>query len=336
MGRSCRIRGSPEDIARSSRPSALSGAGPTSGVVVSFGARVHHRGVSSVPSHMRRGFLAVLVVVVPACYRYHPPAALSPREPTRVEASFGRTWDAVIDVFADQNIPISTMERVSGFIAAQRGSIPLALENERSLALAIADCGRFGPSPLFPWAAVYNVVVRGDSAASTIKVTASYASMGALATNPKRVTVRTECASRGVFEDATETVIRARAERNVAPPLSAPATPSVTGAIPPRASVMTAPRPLNVTIRVRFVDPDSTVTPVPNFDVSLIGERGDTTRVTTNALGTASAVLTAGRYRAVPPRRAEFDGRVYTWDVPFTVRTGMGPFDLTQRNARPH
>lgn len=91
---------------------------------------------------------------------------------------------------------------------------------------------------------------------------------------------------------------------------------------------------MNVILRMRFVDPDSTITPIPNFDLAIIAERGDTTRVRTNTLGVATFAVPAGRYRAVPTQRAEFDGRRYGWDVAFTVRMGMGPVDLTQRNAR--
>jgi len=50
---------------------------------------------------------------------------------------------------------------------------------------------------------------------------------------------------------------------------------------------------------MRFVDPDSPATPIPNFEIALIGERGDTTRVITNAIGVSSLALPAGRYRAV-------------------------------------
>ena len=85
---------------------------------------------------------------------------------------------------------------------------------------------------------------------------------------------------------------------------------------------------------MRFVDPDSTVTPVPDFALAVVGDHGDTTRVTTNALGVAAFALPAGRYRAVSTKRAEFDGKVYEWSVAFTVYMGMGPVDLTQRNAK--
>jgi hypothetical protein len=59
-----------------------------------------------------------------------------------------------------------------------------------------------------------------------------------------------------------------------------------------------------------------------------------TPHVAANALGVAAFGLPAGRYRAVSVKRAEFEGRVYEWNVPFTVRMGMGPVDLTQRNAK--
>ncbi|MGH9897071.1 MAG: hypothetical protein ACREA0_34765, partial [bacterium] len=54
---------------------------------------------------------------------YQPPAPPMPRDATEVTASFGRTWDAVIDEFADRNIPIRTIERASGLIATELLSI---------------------------------------------------------------------------------------------------------------------------------------------------------------------------------------------------------------------
>jgi hypothetical protein len=37
---------------------------------------------------------------------------------------------------------------------------------------------------------------------------------------------------------------------------------------------------------------------------------------------------------AHPERRVEFEGKRYEWDVGFVARMGMGPVELTQRNAR--
>src|SRR6476619_6670979 len=111
---------------------------------------------------MRSAVALILVACLPACYRYHPPAPAVPRDSRTVYASFGKTWDAVIDVFASQNIPISTMERASGFIAAERTSWRLASLFDRDYVLRLSDCGRFGPNPYLPTAALYNIVVRGD------------------------------------------------------------------------------------------------------------------------------------------------------------------------------
>jgi hypothetical protein len=291
---------------------------------------------------MRERLLTALVIVVSGCYRYYPPLPPPVRDARAVYASFGETWDAVIDVFAEQNIPISTMERASGFIAAERTSWRYASLYERDYVLRLVDCGRLGPVPYLPSAARYNVVVRGDSSVSTVKVTTTYTSTGTFYTDPTKVkAANVDCSSRGVFEDSVEATIKDQAERRAGltgpvrtagrPVMqaTAPAAPAPNGT-PSQAGA----RLLNVTVRMRFIDPDSTVTPIPSFEVAVVNERGDTTRAITNAFGVAALALPAGRYRAVPPKRAEFDGRVYTWDVSFTVYMGMGPVDLTQRNAR--
>lgn len=112
---------------------------------------------------MRR--LAVLgCAAAPACVPSKPPAAPVVRQPTPVRASFGRTWDAVIDAFADQNVPIKTIDRSSGFIATDQLAVPEADSMD-------ADCGTAGEIKLVPLHATYNVVVRGDSTASSVRVT---------------------------------------------------------------------------------------------------------------------------------------------------------------------
>ncbi len=66
---------------------------------------------------MRRAALRLIPIGLAAsafaCLRYSPPA---PRAATRVGATMGATWDAVIDLFAARNIPIRSIERVSGII----------------------------------------------------------------------------------------------------------------------------------------------------------------------------------------------------------------------------
>jgi hypothetical protein len=269
-----------------------------------------------------------------ACAHYVPPGPAAPREGLTVAASFGRTWDAVIDEFAAKNIPIRTLERASGFIATDRlGVEPEIVGVGRELRDPRADCGYNSdhvPAVIAPNQATYNIVVRGDSARSFVRVTVKWVHDGGL----NGATY--QCETTAQWESALEEYIRRRAEGPRAEPRAAPGeVPAPRQApSPTQMPAVTSARPLNVTIRTRFVDPDSTVTPIPDFDVRLIGQGNDTTAVRTNALGIATAQLPPGRYRAVPSKVAEFEGRGYSWDVAFTVRMGMGPVDLTQRNAK--
>ena len=66
------------------------------------------------------------------------------RDAVEVTSSFGRAWDAVIDVFAEANKPIRTMERASGFIAAELATIPVYTSAQRTFAHSLADCGYRG------------------------------------------------------------------------------------------------------------------------------------------------------------------------------------------------
>src|SRR3712207_1620493 len=108
-----------------------------------------------------RHWFALFMVPVAACATMPAPPP-PPRPATEVAAPFGRTWDAVIDEFAAQNIPIRTMERASGFIATEQLSVPRSSEK-------YADCGTDVAVPLVPHRATYNVLVRGDSTRSSAK-----------------------------------------------------------------------------------------------------------------------------------------------------------------------
>lgn len=160
---------------------------------------------------MKRSCL-VLVLCLPgaACaLKWNRPASAPARAPVSVTSSFGKTWDAVIDYFASVNVPINAMERVSGFIRAERAFIPLNTKAERLATLEFATCGTVEsfvvfPDTLYPSSAVYNVVVRGDSAMSTVLATAAYRSEGHRGTF--------ECQSTGLFEHQIEDAVRSNAE----------------------------------------------------------------------------------------------------------------------------
>jgi hypothetical protein len=155
---------------------------------------------------LQRRTARLLVAITSACATKNiPPGPPTPHEATEILASRGRTWDVVIEFFADGNIPIRTMDRASGFIATEL----LGVHSRE--ATAWADCGRkvaggFAPQDatleIVPTLAIYNVLVRGDSSSSTAKITVRW-SIGAGAG---------ECSTRGRWEVEAEQDIKLRAE----------------------------------------------------------------------------------------------------------------------------
>jgi hypothetical protein len=145
---------------------------------------------------MKRSKL-VFVVSMAACM---PQAAAppTPHSAMSVNASYGKTWDAVIDTFASNTIPIKTLERASGFVAAEVTSVGTGKSEW-------ADCGKVGFGiPVYPDAAFYNVRVKGDSLRSTVQVTVSW--HGVVGKKAK------DCSTKGVWETDFETAVRERAE----------------------------------------------------------------------------------------------------------------------------
>ncbi len=168
---------------------------------------------------------APLLVALIGCNQLTPPAPSTPRMPSPVTASFGRTWDAVIDEFADRNIPIRTIERASGLIATEQLTISYRDTTD-------ADCGRRGHyPPRSPTHAIYNVLVRGDSVQSTVKVTMRWMYIADKES--------LECSTRHRWEQAFQETVRLRAQRiSAADP---PTSHGVQGS--PRDDVARAPAP---------------------------------------------------------------------------------------------
>lgn len=165
---------------------------------------------------------ALAIAVLCACSSYRPPLPPDPRDATQVVAPAGETWDAVVDLFAARNIPIRTIERASGLVAAEE----LSLGGEGG---EWADCGRLNGSPLYPNRAIYNVLVRGDSVGSSVKATVRWVYL-----NSDRRAV--ECSTTHAWEEAFEAEVRSRAER----PRMAGATSSPIATARPRVD---APAP---------------------------------------------------------------------------------------------
>jgi hypothetical protein len=140
----------------------------------------------------------VLVNLLTACYG-KPPAPVAPRSATVVNTSQTRTWDAVIDVFAERNIPIKNMDRSSGFIATD----PLGTRGAKA---AWYDCGTdMMQAPVSSNLATYTVLVRGDSTKSTVKATVRYTTLG-------ENNAVVECSSKGIWEHTFEDDVKVRAE----------------------------------------------------------------------------------------------------------------------------
>lgn len=136
----------------------------------------------------------ILLVLLAACVT--APATAPTREAAPVNASIGKTWDAVIDLFAEQNIPIRNMERASGFIAAEPALVTRADGEKWS------DCGGALGVKLGATRATYNVLVRGDSSHATVRTTVLW----------ERPGTSQACTTRGVWEQDFEASVKARAE----------------------------------------------------------------------------------------------------------------------------
>ena len=79
-----------------------------------------------------RSRLLVLLLVLAACTA--PPKAGVTRAETPVNASFARTWDATVGIFAERNVPIKTIDRSSGFIGTDALRVNMRTDS-------LADCG---------------------------------------------------------------------------------------------------------------------------------------------------------------------------------------------------
>ncbi|HKG91445.1 MAG TPA: hypothetical protein VKA84_06135 [Gemmatimonadaceae bacterium] len=150
---------------------------------------------------------ALVCLSLAACVPPQPPAPPVERSTTTVAASFGQTWDAVIDWFATKNIPIRNVERASGLIVAEPMKMGLGLREAHTQ--KFADCGTdFMGTRGVPTDAIYNVLVRGDSAQSTVRMTVRYVAADASTTKT--------CSTMGTFETEAETMIKQNAEAKAA------------------------------------------------------------------------------------------------------------------------
>ena len=126
-----------------------------------------------------------------------PPAPVTAPTPSAINAGFPQTWNAIIDVLAEQNVPVKTLDKSSGFVVAELATMDMPTMEK------FTTCGGFMDMMVNSersGVANYNILVRGDSAKSTVKVTARFTHGS------------TVCGTKNVFESAFQQAVKGRAE----------------------------------------------------------------------------------------------------------------------------
>lgn len=146
--------------------------------------------------------IASLTLFAGACAPTTPHLAEAPAIATPIAAGFNQAWNGVIDVLAEDNIPVKTLDRSSGFVVAEVSTMDL-----HTLGL-YTDCGGFLDLMVNSeqyGVANYNILVRGDSAMSNVKVTARFTHGAGT------------CRSKNVFESGFQEAVKAHAETAAKP-----------------------------------------------------------------------------------------------------------------------
>jgi hypothetical protein len=155
--------------------------------------------------------LALLAILVPGmASRTHAQSGQM-----LVDASFNRTWDAIVDLFARRQIPLRRLDRDSGLIATESVPVSGTLATNwaacRDTAGASASPPGGAPPPLEtpvpPTHARYEIEIQGDSTQSTIRATAYW-------TAPTPA----DCTSNGTWEAAFEKEVRKQVAVGMMPP----------------------------------------------------------------------------------------------------------------------
>jgi hypothetical protein len=160
----------------------------------------------------RRFVLAVAAMSGTAigCTGYVRPGAPTPSMGIEIPASFGSTWEAVVDLFTEQNVGVRTLDLSSGLVVAEKSLVVPRMrspmrratpESEAAMStLRWADCGQRYGNPIFPTIVSYSVVVRGDSVRAFVRANAEWRNSEAGAVRP--------CVTRGVWESNFEKQVR--------------------------------------------------------------------------------------------------------------------------------
>ncbi len=142
--------------------------------------------------------LPVVLLLASACARPIPPQHVAPAE-AMVHAAFEPTWTRAVAFFANNNVPVQTLEKASGLIASQ--SVDLS-DTQRK---AWIDCGKMSAFQAGILLAnlqthtTFNVFARpmGDSTAIRVNLSVRAERM-AIGSTTRMESI--ECTSNGTFE----------------------------------------------------------------------------------------------------------------------------------------
>lgn len=156
----------------------------------------------------RRMFRLLPLVVATSCIKTIPPTPAPERAPVPIKASFDATWNAVVEVFAAEHIPIQTLDKPSGLIVVTPDTV------DSKSADRWASCGaiKHGIEPAMVIHATdvdYNIVVRAAGAGSTIRFNVRWTSHNEADPNRPDYVL---CTTTNAWEIELEQKIRALAE----------------------------------------------------------------------------------------------------------------------------
>ena len=170
-------------------------------------------------------FARLLILNLPllsclAAYEYQPPTAIAPLREVTVAVPYEQTWQAVIEVFAQNQIPIKTIDRASGLLVAE----PLRF-NLRNFSSSYtgkmgslvtsdyeyADCGHSAAIKYNPTFARFNAQIRqkGDSSVLRVNVLYEWTPQTNLERQYENQLERKICVSTGKWEnEVIEFIVR--------------------------------------------------------------------------------------------------------------------------------
>jgi hypothetical protein len=122
------------------------------------------------------GQLGLLAVLIPA-FACTPSAPAVAPTPSSIDAGFNQAWNAVIDVLAEDNVPVKTLDKSSGFVVAELATMSLSdlsafttgmliesNKNPTPAATAAAESESPSPMEILTWVAKPDTIVFAKSA----------------------------------------------------------------------------------------------------------------------------------------------------------------------------